>query len=78
MSDDIQYYQQRALVERSRARSAPTHRIAAVHEELAALYEEFIRVAVSRGDTADSCALPLLQKHRQAQSGSSPLRSVLP
>jgi hypothetical protein len=40
--DDITYYRQRAVIERSRAKDAPTPEIASVHERLADLYENFI------------------------------------
>lgn len=42
MSEDLQYYQQRASVERSRAKDAPSPEIASVHERLADLYEALI------------------------------------
>lgn len=38
-SEDIPYYRQRVLAERTRAAEAPTVEIAAVHEKLAYLYE---------------------------------------
>jgi hypothetical protein len=42
-SEDIAYYQQRASVERDRAKSAPTAEIAAIHEQLSAHYEDVVR-----------------------------------
>jgi hypothetical protein len=44
-SEDINYYRQRARVERSRAKEAPTPEIASVHERLADLYEKLIRTS---------------------------------
>lgn len=69
MSDDIQYYQQRALVERSLAKSAPTPKIAAVHAELAALYESFIQEMGLVEDPSNVSALPLPQEPPQVRSG---------
>ena len=40
---DTEYYRQRAMIERQRAQSAPTPQIALIHEELAELYENFIK-----------------------------------
>lgn len=40
--DDIEYYRDRAIVERGRAKSAPSEEIAAVHQRLADLYEKLI------------------------------------
>jgi hypothetical protein len=40
--DDLEYYRQRAVVERQRASTAPTPLIAAIHERLAASYEELV------------------------------------
>ena len=70
MSDDYEYYQQRALVERSRAKSAPTPKIAAVHEELASLYDAFIRVSGRTEGSSNVSALPLPQERPQARSGT--------
>ena len=38
-SEDIDYYRQRVLAERTRAADAPAAEIAAVHDKLAHLYE---------------------------------------
>ena len=38
-SEDLLYYRQRAMAERTRASEAPTAEVAAVHEKLAHLYE---------------------------------------
>jgi hypothetical protein len=56
--DEIEYYRQRAQIERSRAADAVTPQIAEIHLKLAGLYEEFIQ------DKAD---------HRQLQSDVWPL-----
>ncbi len=37
-SEDLSYYRQRVLAERTRAAEAPTVEVAAVHEKLAHLY----------------------------------------
>jgi hypothetical protein len=65
---DVQYYQQRAIVERSRAKSAPTPEIAAVHEELARLYDNLTGVAVSAEAPSLSSPRSLPQAQSQAQS----------
>jgi hypothetical protein len=41
-SEDIEYYAERAIVERRRAQDAPTPEIAHVHGKLAGLYEALI------------------------------------
>jgi hypothetical protein len=49
-SEEIQYYAQRASIERSRAQDAPTPEIAAIHEKLADMYESLVgRLAQSFG-----------------------------
>ncbi len=58
MAEIIEYYRQRALVERSRAMDAPTPRIAAVHQELAKLYDDFIRMAEFGEGTQSAAAWP--------------------
>ena len=40
--NDFEYFRQRAAIERRMARSAPTARAAAVHEEMAERYEALV------------------------------------
>jgi hypothetical protein len=56
-SEDINYYRQRAAIERSRADEAPTPEIAGVHERLAELYGNFIQT-MSGPVGNDHLALP--------------------
>jgi hypothetical protein len=70
MSDDIQYYQQRALVERSRARTAPTPEIAAIHGKLAELYDDFITSLDPTEATSNVVELLPLRELPQARSGT--------
>jgi hypothetical protein len=70
MSEDIEYYRDRALVERSRAKTAPSPQIAAVHDQLASLYEALTSEGQEGSDAAPS---PWPQPHtpQQAQAGAS-------
>ena len=53
---DLEYFSARALIERDRARGAPSPAVARVHQELARGYEELVRQEqaprVSSGVTA--------------------------
>lgn len=40
---DLEYFTARAVIERDRAKDAPTPGIAAIHEELARGYEELVK-----------------------------------
>lgn len=49
-SEDLEYYADRAIVERRRAQDAPTPEIGHVHEKLADLYEALIvRLGAANG-----------------------------
>jgi len=43
---DVEYYRERAATERDRAKSAAQPKIAAIHLELASLYERLIELKV--------------------------------
>ncbi len=63
--DDIEYYRERAMVERGRAKTAPSEEIALVHERLASLYEKLVS-ETSAEDRAPSSRPPahtFLQDH---------------
>jgi hypothetical protein len=66
MLDDLEYYQKRASVERSRALDAPTQEIAAIHNKLAGLYEDFIAALMNSRVANDQFAEPLPYKQEQA------------
>jgi hypothetical protein len=56
---EIEYYRQRASVERSRAEDAPTTQIAKVHLQLAALYQQLIDRKVTAERNGQDPAPPL-------------------
>jgi hypothetical protein len=66
MLEDLDYFQKRASVERSRALDAPTQEIAAIHDRLAGLYEDFIAALMNSRAANDQFAEPL--PHRQEQA----------
>ncbi|WP_344695415.1 hypothetical protein [Sphingomonas rosea] len=69
-SEDIAYYQQRASVERDRAKSAPTAEIAAIHEQLSAHYENVI-ASLRRGAESSDVVDPFdFEGSRQIRPGS--------
>lgn len=70
VSNEIQYYQQRIIVERTRANNSPSPAIASAHEMLASLYEEFIRSLQLTEETSNVVDLLPPQDSPQAQSGT--------
>jgi hypothetical protein len=71
MSEDLEYYQQRALVERSRAKDAPSPEIASVHDRLADLYEAHVaETPVLPEEPFAQDLAPPLHTLPQAQSGT--------
>jgi hypothetical protein len=72
MTDDTEYYRQRALVERSRAKAAPSPEISLVHERLAELYEDYVASTEEKQAALSASAQPLLQVPRQVPSGKQP------
>lgn len=69
-SEDLQYYRQRALMERSRAMRAVTPEIGAIHGQLAKLYEDFIASLNPEGQALNASEPPPPQEPPQAQSSS--------
>lgn len=60
---DLDYYRQRAIVERDRASTAPTEVIAAVHERLAAGYEELIELHEAGSTRTNLHLVPSADQH---------------
>jgi hypothetical protein len=52
--EDLEYYAQRAIVERRRVKDAPTPEIAHVHEKLAGMYEAVIQRLVAAQGSQDA------------------------
>jgi hypothetical protein len=69
-SEDKHYYQQRALVERSRAAKAVTPEIGVIHEQLAQMYEDFIKTLDPEDQTSNVVELLPPQATPQARSGT--------